>query len=774
VKLPERRGHRAGRPFHSAIATSFAIEFAAVEEILLPQLMASGASNLLLITDERMAALALSDGSTLPAALGRDYALHSPPAADGVFHPKIILQLGRDSARAFVSSANLTAAGLAGNAEVSIEIACKDEDSPERAIIRSIWRYLDALVPPEPSVARDALRWAHERAAWLDGAAEPILQELGDGSAIAFLHAPGGPAIGGQFISFIGDAPIQTLVAISPYWDHDLFALADLSRRLSPGQIILPIDRNAHRFPVDAPFATKPRIVDLVWPSQRFTHAKILVASTAHHDHILLGSANCTTAALGRNGRPGVNAEACIYRRLPSGMAREALGLDRWIDGDALALADLPPCVETPPIPLKSLESRRPGTFELAHGMLVWRPAPNAVDPGDIELLDGAAHVLASIPVSAFLAHDGRRSLAIDPALHDRLRFARMVSGDFISTLAHVSHREALRGRRREVATGSVARALAPFTDGADFDLWMHQAFETLVRADFEQDVEPRALAAARPQTRKNDSEASPPVAISYEEFTQARIGAGRTGGQGTNSLAGTYSDTIRDFLNLLSGRGEAPKPAEEADPAFEDPGEEGGETDPEDGPDAKVTSPMQEPPARVADATLIDPALYERHVLSYAEGLESKVDPLGPADVLRLRFWTLFLLYKARCSELPGGLDGSSAMLSWPRFIVRILVAFFCGRTPAITRLMVARDYTGMPADFMECWVTILWSLDAIERLLTGRPKDREFLKYIPELRRRMLLLLALTPDELNGPDATKIRDGLDRSVGQRLGLTS
>ena len=141
MKLPDRLGRRSGRPFHSAIATSFALEFAAVEEILLPQLMASGATNLLLLTDARMTALALADGSTLPAALGRDYALYSPPAANGIFHPKIILQIGRESARAIVSSANLTASGLAGNAEVAVEIECKNTPSPEQDIIRSIWTH---------------------------------------------------------------------------------------------------------------------------------------------------------------------------------------------------------------------------------------------------------------------------------------------------------------------------------------------------------------------------------------------------------------------------------------------------------------------------------------------------------------------------------------------------------------------------------------------------------------------------------------------------------
>src|SRR3546814_14807684 len=121
MKLPERLGRRPRKPFHSAITTTFAVEFAAVEEILLPQLRASGANNLLLVADDRMAAMALTDGSRLPVALGRDYALHSPPASDGIFHPKIILQLGRETGRAFVSSANATGAGLGGNVEIALE-----------------------------------------------------------------------------------------------------------------------------------------------------------------------------------------------------------------------------------------------------------------------------------------------------------------------------------------------------------------------------------------------------------------------------------------------------------------------------------------------------------------------------------------------------------------------------------------------------------------------------------------------------------------------------
>src|SRR3546814_7126193 len=68
---------------------------------------------------------------------------------------------------------------------------------------------------------------------------------------------------------------------------------------------------------------------------------------TKHHDHVLFGSANCTTAAL---SGAGGNAEACVYRRLTSGTAVDALGLDRWIDADRLELSNLAEREDVPEI----------------------------------------------------------------------------------------------------------------------------------------------------------------------------------------------------------------------------------------------------------------------------------------------------------------------------------------------------------------------------------------------------------------------------------------
>src|SRR3546814_20820844 len=94
---------------------------------------------------------------------------------------------------------------------------------------------------------------------------------------------------------------------------------------------------------------------------------------TKHHDHVLFGSANCTTAAL---SGAGGNAEACVYRRLTSGTAVDALGMDRWIDADRLELSNLAEREEVHELAAKALEARRPGSFEQDQGQVFWQ-APN-------------------------------------------------------------------------------------------------------------------------------------------------------------------------------------------------------------------------------------------------------------------------------------------------------------------------------------------------------------------------------------------------------------
>lgn len=231
VRYPDRMARRGdgSRPFHSAFASTFSIEFTAFEELMLPKLKESGATNLLLIADERMASMSLSDGSRLPAKLGREYDLYSPPVTNGLFHPKIVLQIGRKAGRLFVGSANVSAAGIAGNAEAVVELECRDEPSPEREIVRAAWHFVSGLVSRNAGGTNDACKWAVQRAPWLIGAdASTGVQQLEDGTVIGFLPRDTGPGIGSRFMDLVGGEPVERLVVASPYWDGNLAALSAL------------------------------------------------------------------------------------------------------------------------------------------------------------------------------------------------------------------------------------------------------------------------------------------------------------------------------------------------------------------------------------------------------------------------------------------------------------------------------------------------------------------------------------------------------------------
>lgn len=769
MKLPERLARRKGRGFHSAFATSFAVEFAAFEEVILPQLSAGGASNVLLIADARMATMALSDGSALPEMLGREYVLFSPPAADGIFHPKIILQVGRDGGRCIVSSANVTGAGLGGNVEVAVEVECGIEPSAEREIVRSAWRYVNALVPPDVGAAREALNWARERARWLNELGDDQeLQLLEDGTAMALIVRPGVSGIGARFAAMIGDEAVERLVIVSPFWDSELAAVAELERTLTPERTSLMLDVDRHEFPASVAMPPYREIIDISeWRPNRFTHAKILIAVTAKHDHVLSGSANCTVAALGAGAFVGTNAEACIYRRLPSGAATAALDLDRWLASEPFPIGDLPQPVETTAIPLEDMHAGGAGSFETEGGRLHWRRPAGRWEDGIVVLSDVSGDVFTEAEIANFAVDGDRLSLWIGEAVLDDAAFAHVRSGAEESLRAFVTHRSALRSRRRETAGSSVTKALSVFDDGSDLFLFAHQAFEELCRIDVDEEED---VGGNRASPRaKTTEEAVPDVRVmTYEEFMAARSTRRGKGGRSDSTVAGTHFDSVRALLNRLSGAKKTAPGGSGAEAADDwmDLGDETGEL--KDAADR--AQPVEDDELRERPAP--DMTAYDRAVKTYIEGLTTGERPIGPRDVLRLRLWIMLILREARCAAAPKGMPAVIDDKGWPRLVVRIVSAYFWGKRSPLSRLVISADYDEMPVDFMECWSTVLWALDAIVASVPDQPRTRDFLRRIPVLRAHIVLALGLTPADLEA-EAVKTRSmGLDVEIGVRLGI--
>jgi hypothetical protein len=768
MKLPIRLARRKARGFHTAFATSFAVEFAAFEQIMLPQLMASGATNILLIADERMSAHSLSDGSELPMQLGRDYVLYGPPATSGLFHPKIVLQLGRESGRVFVSSANVTAAGLGGNVELATEIECSSEASPERDFIQAVWTYLERITEGAEGAARDAIAWAYERTPWLGGPAPKPLLTLADKSLLSFLAVPAEVGVLESFSELVAGSSVERLVILSPYWNDELDTIADLQLALSPKRITVLLDAQRHDFPRNAKRAANLEIIDISgWRKSRFTHAKLLVALTAGHDHVISGSANCTSAALGRAGYRGANAEACVYRRLPAGAAIETLAL-----AEVLALAPTPasllPNVEhRKPIPLKSIADRSPGRFEVDHETLFWMP-PETPDwvGAEIKLLAVDGLCVISVGAEKLIAREERQVVPCEGAELTKIYFAQVVVGETVSTIAPVMHRFLMKRRRREPASGRVARSAALFADGADLELFYLEAFEDLYRADSDETVAQPKIGVSRGSSKREEPSPSQARKLSYDEFMSERAAHPVSRRKGDNALAGTHCNSVRALLNRLSGGGEV-DPHQSDDHSWMDMEEESQLVDNDREDVGSKPTGSDEVRERRADGKA-----FERAINNYIDGLKKEELPLRAADVVKLRLLLMTVLWNATCTVFPAGLSCSTSDQGWPRLAIRIIAAFFWGKNSPIRRLVLEGDFESLPVDFLECWATVLWTLDAIPKVLQPSNSYKEFLSRIPMLRAQIITQLRITEADLRDETIAKRRSGMDREIGRRLGL--
>ena len=203
MKLYERFGDKG---FHTTLMTSFGIDFDAYENIVLSRLRGSGCHNNILMGDSAMLSYALEGASAPPRAAGRLYSV-TGGRARGVFHPKIVLQLGRKRGRLIVISANITAPGLAGNLEIGAMVDCTAEESAERRLVAAAWQYLTRRFDAEDQAVSEQLGWMRARTSWLFDTepAETVLT-LQDGTPAAFLASDQPEGIAARFVGFAAHA----------------------------------------------------------------------------------------------------------------------------------------------------------------------------------------------------------------------------------------------------------------------------------------------------------------------------------------------------------------------------------------------------------------------------------------------------------------------------------------------------------------------------------------------------------------------------------------
>lgn len=377
--------------YHSSILSTFSVDPAFYDSSLQLRLRGMGCQNNLLIADASMLNQSLE---TIPDSFlhaGRKY-LIAPVVTTACFHPKLALRYGKTKARLIIGSANVTAAGWAGNLEMVSALTWQAQDTGDdneisRTLIVRAHNWLSALLEEnDDSKLAYKLELIHSQSPWIN---DEMLEgdnpfRLSDGSEIDLLFSDPSSATGlGDRMLGLIDEPIERLTIISPYWDEQLSALKRLSGEVGDPDLRIFLSLNNRNPSRSSTFPVKA-IGDLLSPkfhpigsaddiANRFLHAKMFLFHGKDHDFLFLGSANCTVAALGRPGKAGTNHECLLYRKLPRGTVKKFLKLSFK---SKIAIADITAPPEKPKTATDTT-SFTAGTVERRADKLLWFPVPN-------------------------------------------------------------------------------------------------------------------------------------------------------------------------------------------------------------------------------------------------------------------------------------------------------------------------------------------------------------------------------------------------------------
>lgn len=800
MKLYERF---ADKGYHSSIATTFGIDFGAYENIVLPRVRGAGCRNNMVIADRRMLTHALG-GAGLPRQAGRLYTA-SGARTERLFHPKLFLQIGRKGGRLIIGSANLTAAGLAGNLELVTMIECGTEDSGAQRLVAQAWHYLSGMADPAAPMLPAQQEWMLARAGWLQHAvpaSEPV--RLGDGTRAGLLFADRQSGIGARLAALI-DEPVKRLIVISPYWDEELAALLALQNALAPQETALLIDPKTKLFP---PAATEALSGTKLYARNgfadgRFMHAKALIAETASADHLLIGSANCTRAALGTIAMAGHNEEAGFYRRLPANSAVRTLGLATLLEhSKRIAPEDLPPLHYDDELAFDALAQSHPGTFSLHGNTMVWCPAVHIEEPESytIELLGSTGEAQEINAEAIESAANGKVRYRIDIG-EELPAFARPL-GQITFSPAIITVIDVLQAAIRETHSRNVENTLAQLDDETEASLTLLEILDVLEKIE-NPDSESAGDGVSIPKASQQADETNGPQhqTLSYDEFIAGRR-PHHAGPVLHNSLGSSDISIVRGFLNRIVGLNTltvAPD-EEDDDAAFKAAFDLGDETD---NAEAAMAS-GEEFDTKPQPTTQMKPGEDERQsrtkqrkatrdqIVTAAANFSKRIDlkqevgSLSPRDFLRLRA-LLMILCAASWKGTDNGKDsqkGRTALqvlpvegdssTSWPYVIGRLLFKIFGGTNPAIRQLKIDSDHDQIPTDLIECWATCFWCLQACLAAPLSPPERAKIDRHIVPLTSQAYRSTQLSHDELLAPSVTDVMDGMSTQYAERLGIDS
>ncbi len=325
--------------FEFSILTTFNAYLPFYEQIVLRRMVKAGCRVNTLLMDAGQFSACLADPGGKPRSAGRDYTLIPVDAASGVFHPKILLLLGREYAALCVGSHNLTLSGFGKNRELTSLFELGPNSSrQERIIFQDVWQAMKLWSLNQPEELKDSLRFVESEIDWLAGKEESVNQE----SALFFAAGENTPALWEQINPQLSDK-VRRVTMISPFFDEDLRFVREIMESLSPKEFIVGIEPGSVCLPPNSP-AKFPDIkfvnAGKLRGSRGYLHAKAVYLETDSQEQVLIiGSANMSGPAWLKGNRQ--NCESVIVLRSKEAVsAVKEIGLDDLSEAPALAATD--------------------------------------------------------------------------------------------------------------------------------------------------------------------------------------------------------------------------------------------------------------------------------------------------------------------------------------------------------------------------------------------------------------------------------------------------
>lgn len=321
--------------YHSCVITSYSIDLAFFEQLILPRLRGAGITNINLLVDasmlEKYLASHLSSSATKFKA---NYSI-TPVHIKGAFHPKMLFLAGKDKGYLAIGSGNITSSGLLYNDEIWASFYTNKERTITKPIFKSAWACIKLLSSHCFDINLTKINWINQHASWLN-ALEHIQEEteIIKKAIYKLSYTQKDNSLYKEVISGLSKNP-KSIKIVSPYYNQSGAFLQRLIDDLAPVEMHCVVDLTNGILPVDFK-SNKSQFSD--WSkvtknsnskSIQKLHAKMIQLEYDKETVFILGSANATLEAYGISSRTFKNEEAVITIKSeePRGFLKE-LGIN--------------------------------------------------------------------------------------------------------------------------------------------------------------------------------------------------------------------------------------------------------------------------------------------------------------------------------------------------------------------------------------------------------------------------------------------------------------